>query len=248
MWEGSETGCKILQTLWNKNLNGIHQNTGDRMTLCPHCGSDIPPDSAFCQDCGKPVSAAQSSSQDSLVWTAQIPVITSSVVVKQLGMALGGGFLVVFIIILLTSPGAALSVAPILFVIWLFLFGLSLGIATIYQTATKGGPDALFAVTPEGIGYAAGETMKNVNRLTAIGSVAGGSLSGLGGSMINISREMDSIKWDDIRSISYQNRERTIVVYRKILISPIMLACTKENFSQVKDLISRYAPPGTIKG
>ena len=207
----------------------MNQNTGDSMTLCPHCGSDIPPDSAFCQDCGKPVSAAQSSSQDSLVWTAQIPVITSSVVVRQLGMALGGGFLVVF-------------------VIWAFLFGLSLFIAGIYQKATKGGPDAVFAVTPEGIGYAAGETIKKINRLTAIGSVAGGSLTGLGGSMINISREMDSIPWDEIRSISYQNQERTIVVYRKVLISPIMLACTKENFSQVKELISRYAPPGTIKG
>ena len=217
------------------------------MTKCPHCGTDIPPDSAFCQECGKAVSEDQLSSQDSLVWTAQIPVITSSVVVKQLGMVLGGGFLVVFLIILFAHPGAALSFAPILFVIWLFLFGLSLGIAGVYQKATKGGPDAVFAVTPEGIEYAAGETMKKVNRLTAIGSVAGGSLSGLGGSMINISREKDSVTWDDIRSISYQDRERTIVVYRKNLISPIMLACTIENFSRVKELISRYAPPGTIK-
>jgi len=102
-------------------------------------------------------------------------------------------------------------------------------------------------VTPEGIGYAAGETMKKVNQLTAIGSVAGGSLSGLGGSILNISREKDSVIWDDIRLISYQNRERTIVVYRKTLISPIMLVCTIENFSRVKELISRYAPPGTIK-
>ena len=66
-----------------------------------------------------------------MVWTAQIPVITSSVVVRQLGMALGGGFLVVFVIILFAHPGAALSVAPILFVIWVFLFGLSLFIAGI---------------------------------------------------------------------------------------------------------------------
>jgi len=229
-------------------MNGYHQNTGDHMNKCPHCGSDLPPDSAFCQECGKPVSISEQSSSDSMVWTAQIPVITSSVVVRQLGMALGGGFLVVFVIILFAHPGAALSVAPILFVIWVFLFGLSLFIAGIYQKATKGGPDAVFAVTPEGIGYAAGETIKKINRLTAIGSVAGGSLSGLGGSMINISREMDTIPWDEIRSITYQNRERTIVVYRKILISPIMLACTRENFNQVKELISRYAPPGTIKG
>jgi hypothetical protein len=163
-------------------------------------------------------------------------------------MALGAGFLVVFVIILLTAPGAAISIIPILFAIWLFLYGLSLGIAALYQKATKGGPDAVFAVTPEGIGYAAGDTIKKINRLTAIGSLAGGSLTGAGGSLINISREMDSIAWDDIRSISYQNRERTIVVYRKILISPVMLACTKENFSQVKELIARYAPAGTIKG
>ncbi len=218
------------------------------MTQCIHCGSTLSPDSAFCKECGKPVPAAHSSSQDSLVWTAQIPVITSSVVVKQLGMALGAGFLVVFVIILLTAPGAAISIIPILFAIWLFLYGLSLGIAALYQKATKGGPDAVFAVTPEGIGYAAGDTIKKINRLTAIGSLAGGSLTGAGGSLINISREMDSIAWDDIRSISYQNRERTIVVYRKILISPVMLACTKENFSQVKELIARYAPAGTIKG
>jgi len=111
------------------------------MTKCPHCGTDIPPDSAVCQECGKAVSEDQLSSQDSLVWTAHIPVITSSVVVKQLGMFLGGGFLVVFLIILFAHPGAALSFAPILFVIWLFLFGLSLGIAGVYQKATKGGPE-----------------------------------------------------------------------------------------------------------
>ncbi|MCZ2416980.1 MAG: zinc-ribbon domain-containing protein, partial [Burkholderiales bacterium] len=39
------------------------------MTKCPHCGTDIPPDSAFCQECGKAVSEDQLSSQDSLVWT-----------------------------------------------------------------------------------------------------------------------------------------------------------------------------------
>ncbi|HOJ95215.1 MAG TPA: hypothetical protein PK024_00025 [Methanospirillum sp.] len=218
------------------------------MTQCACCGTDIPPESAFCQECGKPVSSAESSSQDSLVWTAQMPVITSSVVITQLGMVLGAGFLVVFVIILLTGPEAAISTIPILFAIWLFLYGLSLGIAAIYQKATKGGPEAVFAVTPEGIGYAAGDAMKIMNRLTAIGSLAGGSLTGAGGSLINISRELDSITWDDIRSISYQNRERTIVIYRKNLVSPIMLACTKENFSQVKKLIARYAPAGTMKG
>ncbi|MDD3574715.1 zinc ribbon domain-containing protein [Methanospirillum sp.] len=214
--------------------------------FCPHCGSDIPPDGSFCQECGKTVSNVQSS-QDSLVWTSQIPVITSSVFVKQLGMALGSGFLVVFVIILFVHPEAVLSLAPVLFVIWLFLFGISLGIALIYQKETKGGPDALFKITPEGISYAAGETMKKVNQLTAIGSILLRSLSGLGVSMMNKSRETDLITWDQIRSISYQNRERTVLVYRKILIRPILLACTKENFSQVKDLISRYAPPGTIK-
>lgn len=214
--------------------------------FCPHCGSDIPPDGSFCQECGKLVSNAQSS-QDSLVWTSKIPVITSSVFVKQSSMAVGGGILVLFLFILLIDPEAALSLAPFLFVLWLFLFGTIMGIGLIYQIVTKGGPDALFKITPEGISYDAGKSMKKVNQLTTIGSILLGSLSGLGASMMNKSRETAFITWDQIRSISYQNRERTVLVYRKILIGPILLACTKENFSQVKELISRYAPPGTIK-
>ncbi len=138
-------------------------------------------------------------------------------------------------------------IIPGLVLIWIALYVLSLIVGAILQGSTKGGPEAQFAITPEGVGYSAGATIKKLNRLITIGSATGGSLTGTGAGLMNIARETDMIMWNEVRSISFQNRERTVVVYRKSIIHPIMLACTAENFEKVRELISQYAPPGTIK-
>ena len=128
-----------------------------------------------------------------------------------------------------------------------FFIVLSLIIAAAIQFFTKGGPTTEFAITPEGIGYRAGKESKAINRATLAGTALGGTLSGAGGSLINISREMDFMAWDEVRSIKVYQKERSLVFYRKFLIFPFALYCTPDNFEQVKALARTYAPGARYK-
>ncbi|MBN1167806.1 MAG: hypothetical protein JXA44_11845 [Methanospirillaceae archaeon] len=205
-----------------------------------------PDETEMCSDCNRLTGNSEEINADSLFWKGKIPIVTSSVVVKQLAIILGFGTLFLFFLFLLLDPTTALSIIPGLIFIWIALYLLCLVVGAILQGSTKGGPEAQFAITPEGVGYSAGATIQKLNRLIALGSATRGSLSGTGISMMNIARETDVIMWNEVRSISFQDREQTIVVYRKIFIHPIMLACTAENYEKARELISQYAPPGTI--
>lgn len=217
------------------------------MSYCEDCGELIPDNFDLCPGCFESQENSDINLAGSLYWKGQIPIVTSSVVVKQLALAFGVGALGLFLIFFFIDPIGSLIVLPGIFIIWLALYGLSLLVGGILQGATKGGPEGMFAITPEGVGYSAGATLKKLNRLLVVGSASGGSLSGTGAAMMNISRETDTIKWDDVRSITFQDRERTILIYRKIIIQPIFLACTEQNYETAKNLIYTYARPETIK-
>jgi hypothetical protein len=174
-------------------------------------------------------------------------VITSTVVIKQLIMALGGGFLFVAIILIIADPASAFAILTPLALLFGFFIFLGLVIATVLHLATRGGPEGFFAVTREGVGYRSGKTSKEINTATLVGSAVGGSLSGTGGSLVNISRELDFMDWKEIRSVSVYSRDRTILFYRKVLFSPIILYCTPENFDAVIGYIRQHAPDLKIR-
>lgn len=182
-----------------------------------------------------------------LYWGTKCPVIGSSIVVKQLIMALGGGILFVFIILAIVDISAAFSALPALLGILIFLVVLSLIIAGAMQFFTKGGPYAEFAVTNKGVGYKAGDESKAMNTITLAGSVLGGSLSGAGGSLINISREMDFMEWKEMRSVTGYRRDHSILFYRKELINPFAFYCTPEIFEKVMVMAREKAPQAKIK-
>lgn len=211
------------------------------MPYCEACGEEMKESADFCPSCGAKQDNPGNTGE-SLFWTAKAPVISSRPVVTQLIMALGAGFFVVMIILLIVDVESALAAAPYVLATVLFLIILGLIIAAALQFSTKGGLSTEFAITPEGIGYRAGKESKLINRATLAGTAVGGSLAGAGGSMINISREMDFMAWDEMRSITVYPRERTLVFYRRALIFPFSLTCTPENFEQAKTLVRKYAP------
>jgi hypothetical protein len=211
------------------------------MPYCEDCGEEMKEGAESCPSCDvKQENAANPG--DSLFWTTKAPVISSRPVVTQLIIAFGAGFLFIMILLFILDPGAAMSALPYVLGTVLFLIILGLIIAAALQFFTKGGMTTDFAITPEGIGYRAGKESKVINRATLAGTAIGGSLSGAGGSLINISREMDFMPWDEMRSITVYPRERTLLFYRKALIFPFSLTCTPENFEQAKTLVRKYAP------
>lgn len=216
------------------------------MGICESCGEEIPEDFLYCPTCGTTTGELKREGID-LYWGMKCPVIGSSIVVKQLIMALGGGILFVFVILLIVDISAAIGSAPVLFGIFIFLLVLALIIAGTIQFFTKGGPYMEFAVTRKGVGYQAGDESKAINRLTLAGNALGRSLSGTGGSLINISREMDFMEWKEIRSVTAYRRDHSILFYRKALVNPFAFYCTPEIFEKVVTLARERAPVAKIK-
>jgi hypothetical protein len=166
---------------------------------------------------------------------------------KENGIDMYWGMLFVFIVLAIVSLSSALAAAPILFAVFLFMVVLGLIIAAGIQFFTKGGPYMEYAVTRKGVGYRAGDETKAINTLTLVGSALGGSLSGTGGSLINIAREMDFMEWKEIRSVTGYRRDHSILFYRKALVNPFAFFCTPEIFKKVLSIAKERAPQAKVR-
>lgn len=216
------------------------------MPYCEACGTELK-EGDSCPSCGKITAESKILGVDALLWTTKAPVISSRPVVTQLIMVFVISCLIVLAFIFLLDVDAGIGAAPYVLGIMVFFIILGLIIAAAMQFFSRGGLTTEFAITPEGIGYRAGKESKAINRATLAGTAIGGSLSGVGGSMINISREMDFMSWAEVKSITVYPRERSLVFYRRALIFPFALYCTPENFEQVKALAKKYAPDARYK-
>ncbi|OPY43828.1 MAG: hypothetical protein A4E40_00010 [Methanoregulaceae archaeon PtaU1.Bin059] len=166
------------------------------------------------------------------------------------------GYLIFFVLIFLIGSVLALVTANI-YVLYMFLaigiilIVLFLVISLIMEWAMQGGLEIDGIINSRGVAHRVGKTSRKISRGgLIIGSIAalGGSRSGtvvMGGSLISLSQENTSIRWNDIRSVRTYPGERLIVVRDASLINPVALYCTEENFAQVLDIIRKHAPQGT---
>ncbi|ADN36502.1 conserved hypothetical protein [Methanolacinia petrolearia DSM 11571] len=179
-----------------------------------------------------------------IVWEKKIPLFSNTVVIKQLAMVIiiPAFFLMIFLIVL--DPDMIVE-AFMVFVLLLGIFAVLTVIAMgMIHAATKGGLSATFSLDDKGMYYDAGKNSRALNKITMTGGIMAGSPALLGGSMINISRESESMAWSDVKKITAYDSQKTIVAYRKSLISPVGLFCTDENYEEVLDFITRHLPSG----
>lgn len=225
---------------------------------CENCGAVLDQNAQVCPSCGTATGTLHGGpdpadpldtqpNPEGFVWEAHTPVVTSSIAMKQLVAALGAGIFFVAILMGILDFSAMVSLIPALIGVFFFLVVLGFIVAFVLHAGTGGGPMATFAVIREGVGYKAGSVSEKINLATLGGSVITGSLAGAGGSLINISREMDFIPWKEVRSVTARTSDRSIVVYRQELVNPVAVYCTQENFELVTSMVSEYAPPGTFR-
>lgn len=223
------------------------------MKTCISCGAEIGEDQEFCTQCGNPadqaaVPAANTNGIPDITWMGKAPLVKNPEVLR--------GYLLLFVVIFILGGLLSIITANI-YVLYMFLaivivlVFLFLLISFVIESATRGGLEIQGHVSEEGVGHSVGKTARNITRSGLIlGSIAalGGSRSGtvvMGGSLISLSHENSSIRWQDIRSVKTYPNERLIVIRDMSMINPVALYCTDGNFDQVLAIIRNRAPAGT---
>jgi hypothetical protein len=82
----------------------------------------------------------------------------------------------------------------------------------------------------------------SLNRAATAGSMLPGSTGGTGAGLVAMSQEYNVPEWKDIRYISVYPSVRSLVFRSPLLISPVVLYCTEENFSRVPAIARKHAP------
>ena len=222
------------------------------MRTCSSCGATLRDSQKFCDQCGHNLEGIPAQTTPGNIpqttWTGKAPLAKNPEVLR--------GYLILPVLTLLIGGVLALFTANI-YVLYMFLaivvvlIVLFLTISIIMEWATHGGLEIDGIVNSEGVARSVGKTSRNIGRGGLIlGSIAalGGSRSWtvvMGGSLISLSQERNSIRWNDIRSVRTYPKERLIVVRDMSMINPVALYCTEENYGQVLDIIRKHAPQGT---
>jgi hypothetical protein len=219
---------------------------------CEACGNVVPDGNAFCTSCGAMLPAPASAQKpapgaapggtegDLLSWERKIPLITNPYLVIQcIAIPFGIGVVLGLIFWLITGAQDMLLMFVVLggFLALVFLL-----VMFVLQIVTGGGLMTTFFISSEGVAYRAGSTTCSLNRAATAGSVLLGSMAGSGAGLLAMSQECNLLEWNDIRYISVYPSVRSLVFRSPLLISPVVLYCTEENFSRVVAMARKHAP------
>ena len=222
------------------------------MTTCETCGNVVPERKAFCTSCGamlkapapaqKPAEgvAPGGTAEDLLSWERKIPLITNPYLVLQC-IAVPSGIGVVLGLIFWLITGAQ-DMLLMFVVLGGFLALVFLLVMLVLQIVTGGGLLTTFFISSEGVAYQAGSTTSSLNRAATAGSVLLGSIGGAGTGLLAMSQECNVLEWKEIRYISVYPSVCSLVFRSPLLISPVVLYCTEENFSRVVSMARKHAP------
>jgi hypothetical protein len=223
------------------------------MVTCEACGRDIPEGNAFCTSCGAGISpppgysatrtpAGSGENPERLVtWSRKIPLITNPYLVLQcIFIPLGIGIVMGSFLSLIT--GGEWDLLILMLILGAGLGVLMLIIMLVLQIVTRGGLETEFFLSNEGVAHKAGRTTRALDRVSTGGSAVLGSMSGTGAGLLAMSQENNMLAWEEVRYVSVYPLVRSIVLRSKYLISPVVLYCTDENFSEIRALVEKYAP------
>lgn len=177
---------------------------------------------------------------EKMQWQISVPIFRNTVILKQLGLAVGIPFGLVALIIGLASGksvytlyGLGLIAALMLFT-WLFIMA-------VY----RGEYEAEFVLDRKGVlcRTQAKQAEKNriVNALTVVTGLLSGKPTAAGAGMLAQSRQEVFLRWNRVTKVRYRPKSRTILL-RGGFTENIALFCTDENYEQIKVFVRRSLP------
>lgn len=178
--------------------------------------------------------------QQAIRWEISVPIFKNTVILKQLGLAIGIPFGLVALVIVLASGRSrdtlyALGLmAALLLLTWLFILA-------VY----RGKYEAEFVLDGKGILCRTGARQAKKNRIANTLTVMLGLLCGkpavAGAGMLAQSRQETFLRWDYIQNVNYKPQSHTILL-RGGWTEKIALFCTEENYEQVEAVVRRNRP------
>ena len=178
--------------------------------------------------------SAQASRQ-SLQWQISVPIFKNTVILKQLGLAIGIPFGLVALVIVLVSGRSrdtlyALGlIAAVLILAWLLI-----------MAAYRGKYEAEFVLDNRGaLCRTQAKQAKNnrvINTLTAILGLLTGRPAVTGAGVLAQSRQEVLIPWSRVARVKYKPKSHTILL-RGGLTEHIALFCTRDNYVEAERLV-----------
>ena len=172
---------------------------------------------------------------ETIRWQISVPIFRNSIILKQLGLAIGIPFGIVTVVIVLASGRRIYTLYGLGLIVALFL------IAWVFIMLVYGGKyDAEFVIDEKGVlcRTQAKQRKKNfiVNVLAVVLGFLSKTPSSAGAGLLAQSRQEVFLPWGRVRRAKYNEKARTILL-RGGLTENIALFCTEENYSQVEDII-----------
>lgn len=175
--------------------------------------------------------------QEAVRWEISVPIFKNTVILKQLGLAIGIPFGLVALVIVLVS-GRSLDtlyalgfIAALLILTWLFV-----------MAAYRGKYEAEFVLDKKGAlcRTQAKQAEKNriINTLTVILGLLTGKSAATGAGMLAQSRQEVFLKWNRVTRVKYKPNGRTVLL-RGGWTESIALFCADENYEQVEVFVRR---------
>ena len=167
---------------------------------------------------------------DKIVWEIRVPMLRNSVILKQLGIAIGipFGLLIIFLLIIKAFYGVVL-IALLFLLTYLFII--------IFW---KGKYDVGFKLDKTGIRSFTLPNQAKKNRILNAITVIAGLLSGkpavAGAGLLAQSQQNVLIKWKRIKKVKYLPRKQVIMI-KAGFAENLALFCKIDNYDEVEKFV-----------
>ena len=181
--------------------------------------------------------------REKIEWSIKVPIFRNPVILRQLALAVGIPFGLIFVIMLASGATIAdlrypaILIGLLFFLTWLFI-----------RIVWGGKYDAEFIIDDTGIRCrtAARQAKQNriINGLTVVLGLLSGKPAVAGAGVLAQSRQDVLVKWGSIKKIKELPRSNTIMVYGGFAQN-IAVFCIPENYQQIREHIASKVRPGS---